>query len=125
MIPKGNSFWIFGEVHRRPVCVRRWIPCFGWLIFVPLSQSQNGRDGRAPFFCREKSNFKETLVSRAFFSSVEHSNEHVHRSLSGEFVVLVHTRPLRAAGAPLVLDHEDIIRHTRSILLNRVAPVGC
>ena len=56
---------------------------------------------------------------------MEHSDEHVHRSLSGEFVVLVHTRTLRAAGAPLVLDHEDIIRHTRSILLNRVAPVGC
>jgi hypothetical protein len=30
--------------------------------FVPLSQSQHGRDGRAPFFCREKSYFKETLV---------------------------------------------------------------
>ncbi len=59
---------------------------------MPLSQSQNGRDGRAPFFRREKSNFKEILVSRAFFSSVEHSDEHVHRSLSGEFVVLVYPK---------------------------------
>ncbi len=44
---------------------------------------------------------------------------------SGEFVLLVHTRPLRAAGAPLVLDNEAIIRHPMSILLNCVALVGC
>jgi hypothetical protein len=31
--------------------------------FVPLSQSQHGRDGRAPFFCRAKSYFKETSES--------------------------------------------------------------
>ena len=56
---------------------------------------------------------------------MEHSDEHLHRSLSGELVVLVHTRPMWAAGAPLVLDYEDIIRHPRSILLNCVALVGC
>ena len=59
---KADTFWTFGEGHRRPACVRRWIPWFGWVGFVALSRSQHGRDGRAPFFCREKSNFKETLV---------------------------------------------------------------
>jgi hypothetical protein len=31
--------------------------------FVPLSQSQHGRDGHAPFFCREKSKSYLFLVS--------------------------------------------------------------
>ena len=61
-IPKGDSFWTFGEGHRRPACVRRWITWFGWMGFVLLSQSPHGRDGHAPFFRDAKSNFKETLV---------------------------------------------------------------
>ena len=40
---------------------------------------------------------------------MEHSDEHVHRGLSCQFVVLVHARPMRTAGTPLVLNHENIV----------------
>ena len=63
IIPKVDTFWTFGEGHRRPACVRRWIPRFGWVWCEQVDQSQHGRDGHAPFFCDAKSNFKVTLVS--------------------------------------------------------------
>ena len=73
LIPKGDRFWTFGGGHRRPACVRRWIPWFGWVGFVPLSQSQHGRDGHAPFFCREKSKSYRLLVSDCFSAAGPHS----------------------------------------------------
>jgi hypothetical protein len=75
VIPKGDSFWTFGEGHRRPACVRQWIPWFGWVGFLPLSQSQRGRDRCAPFFCCEKSKSYRLLVllrQRRLLSTLVH-----------------------------------------------------
>jgi hypothetical protein len=70
LIPKADTFWTFGEGHRRLACVRRWIPWFGWVWCEQVDQSQHSRDGHAPFFCDAKSNFKETLVSHVQASTV-------------------------------------------------------
>ena len=58
---------------------------------------------------------------RAFFVAVEHSDEHVHRCLPCQFVVLIHTRPMWTAGTPLVLHHENILGHAKTIFLNPVS----
>ena len=44
-------------------CVRWCAPWFRWAGCEQVAHSQHGRDGRSPFFCAAKSNFKETLVS--------------------------------------------------------------
>ena len=46
----------------RPACVRWRAPWFRWAGCEQVDQSQNGRDGRPPFFCAAKSHFKVTMA---------------------------------------------------------------
>ena len=46
----------------RPACVRWRAPWLRWAGCKQVAQSQHGRDGRPPFSCAAKSNFKVTMV---------------------------------------------------------------
>jgi hypothetical protein len=57
------AFRFLERVTRVHACVCRCAPWFLWAWREQADQSPHGRDGRAPLFCLEKSNFIETLVS--------------------------------------------------------------